>query len=521
MRKTLGLVIAGLLFCGVAAAQKPGRSQHPRESVSPGASLLEIPVQGSPVVAIRILVNAGSVDDPAGKEGLCRLAMEAAADGGTQTLSRSEVVDRFHPMDASIDLFVDRETSVFTGRVRREDLAEFFPIFWDRILHPRFADQDLERSRERSLSSLQNDLCGSDDESLGKEGLQALIFDGTAYGHPTLGTVSGLKSIQVADARDFHQRMMTRDRIQVGIAGGYDEAFAQRLRGVIDGLPPGTSSPGSAGYAGSAGSAGRPAITPPPIHGLEVLLIEKPARSTAISLGFPHDIKRGDPDYWPLYVALTALGEHRTFLGRLQREMRTQRGLNYGDYAYLDHFEQDGRFRFARPNIWRSAPHLSIWLRPVQPANGLFSLRMAVWELRTLIEHGLTQSEFETTREHVRNVSQLWSQTLVRRLGLAMEDAHFGDPDGLQSLRRALDTMTLEQVNGALTRRLTGTDLKAVLVCDHADSLRGLLQSGAPTPIVYSGGDAPASVKEVDAVIERLPLDVGNIRVVPAKEMFR
>jgi zinc protease len=510
MKKGMTLALAGLLLNGVAVI-----GLLSCEVAAASSSLIEIPVQGSPVVAIRVLVNAGSMDDPAGKEGLCRLSMEAAADGGTPALARSEVVDRFYPMDASIDLFVDRETTVFTGRVRREDLGEFFPIFWDRIAHPRFDEQDVERTRERTLSSLRNDLGGADDEDLGKEGLQALIFSGTPYGHPTLGTASGLQSIKAADVRRFHQEMLTRDRIQVGVAGGYDEAFGQTLRAAIDALPPGT------GASGPAGSAGRPVITPPPVHGLEVLLIEKPARSTAISLGFPHNIKRGDPDYWPLYLALTALGEHRTFLGRLQREMRTARGLNYGDYAYLDHFEQDGRFRFARPNTWRSAPDLSIWLRPVQPANGLFALRMAAWELQRLIGQGLSQQEFETTREHIRNVSQLWSQTLVRRLGMAMDDAHFDDPDGLKSLRAALDAMTLEQVNSALARRLTGTNLKAVLVCDHADSLRSLLRSGAPTPIVYSGGDAPAAVKEVDAVIARLPLHVGEVRIVPATQMFR
>jgi zinc protease len=503
----LWLVLAGALTTG-APVLSAGETSGPATAFAQ-ASLLEIPVPESPVVVVRILVNAGSLDDPAGKEGLCRLAMDVAADGGTPALTRSELADVFYPMDASVELFVDRETSVFTGRVRREDLAEFFPIFWDRVFHPRFADEDFARTKERALSSLRNDLCGADDESLGKEGLQALIFEGTAYAHPAIGTEAGLQSIGIADVRSFHQQVMTRGRVEVGIAGGYDQAFLEGLRRNIDSLPEG------------AGSAARPAIVPPPIHGLDVLLVDKPARSTAISLGFPHQVTRNDPDYWPLYVALTALGEHRTFFGRLQREMRGERGLNYGDYAYLEHYEQDSRSRLARPTIWRSSPHLSIWIRPVQPANGLFALRMAVWELRTLIANGLSPSEFETTREHLRNLSQLWGQTLARRLGLAMDDAHFGDPDGLASFRRALDTMTVEQVNSALTRRLTGTDLKAVLVCDHADSLRRVLQAGTPTPIVYSGGDAPSAVKDVDAVIAALPLGLDSVRVVPAKEMFR
>ena len=78
--------------------------------------------------------------------------------------------------------------------------------------------------------------------------------------------------------------------------------------------------------------------------------------------------------------------------------------------------------------------------------------------------------------------------------------------------------MTLEQVNAALKTRLDGRNLRAVLVCAHADSIRALLEAGDTTPIVYSGGSAPEDVRAKDAEIEKSTLGVRNVSVIPAAE---
>ena len=520
-RRTAGLALwlSALAFVLTSLAPALAAGGHERTPAESG-SLTEIPVPASPVVALRVVVLAGSMNDPKGLEGLCNLAMHAAVDGGTGNLTREQVKERLYPMDASVELFVDREVSVFSGRVRREDLKEYFPIFWNSIVHPAYRSDEFQRSRDLSLSSLRNDLRGGNDEWLGKEALQASIYEGTSYGHPALGTESGLEKITLDDVRAFHDAVVRRERVRVGIAGGYDASFVKQVREAMEHLPREEKAGGSTGTLPSVDMSQSP-IRPAPIEGLDVLLIDKPARATALSIGFPQDVRRGDPDYWTLFLAMTAFGEHRTFLGRLQREMRMQRGLNYGDYAYLDHFEQDGWSKARRPGMWRSAEYSSIWLRPVQPANGIFALRLAVWELRRLIRDGLTSQEFETTREHLRNLSQIWRQTLSRRLALAMDDVHFGDKDGIESLRRALDGMTVDAVNHACKRRLNGVNLKAVLVCAKADSLRGLIENDTPTPIVYSGGDAPDSLKTLDTGIAAMPLGVKQVRVMEATQTFR
>ena len=88
---------------------------------------------------------------------------------------------------------------------------------------------------------------------------------------------------------------------------------------------------------------------------MEVEIIEKETRATAISFGNPIAVTRAHPDYAALYLARTWLGEHRSSVSHLYQRIRETRGMNYGDYAYVEAFPR-GMFQFfPDPNIARSA----------------------------------------------------------------------------------------------------------------------------------------------------------------------
>src|SRR5262249_12480104 len=172
------------------------------------------------------------------------------------------------------------------------------------------------------------------------------------------------------------------------------------------------------------GGAAPPALpVPAKPRGLEVTIVEKPADSTAISLGFPLDVTRRDDDFYALAVASSYLGEHRTFNGKLMQDLRGKRGLNYGDYSYVEDFVQDGPTTFPVPNNPRRQQYFSVWLRPVPDDKAVFALRAALWELDRLVKDGLSAEDFEATRSYLLNYSKLWVQTLSRRLGYAMDGA--------------------------------------------------------------------------------------------------
>ncbi len=49
---------------------------------------------------------------------------------------------------------------------------------------------------------------------------------------------------------------------------------------------------------------------------------------------------RGDEDFYPLAVANSWLGEHRNSSSHLYQVIREERGLNYGDYSYIEYFPE-------------------------------------------------------------------------------------------------------------------------------------------------------------------------------------
>lgn len=133
---------------------------------------------------------------------------------------------------------------------------------------------------------------------------------------------------------------------------------------------------------------GLPAITKPmgkKNQGLAVEIIEKNTRVTAISMGFPIDVTRAHPDFASLWLAKTWLGEHRASSAHLYQRIREVRGMNYGDYAYIEAFP-GGMFQFfPTANRTRQSQLFEIWIRPVAPENAHLALRIAIAELDKLV----------------------------------------------------------------------------------------------------------------------------------------
>src|SRR5439155_4750891 len=116
----------------------------------------------------------------------------------------------------------------------------------------------------------------------------------------------------------------------------------------------------------------------PGMHG-KTLIVKKDTASTAGSFGYTWELRRGDPDYFAVALGMSYLGEHRQMHGVLMQELREKRGLNYGDYAYAEHFEQEGWSSLLRVNVPRALQETSIWIRPVEPQNAVFAARGAIY----------------------------------------------------------------------------------------------------------------------------------------------
>jgi zinc protease len=463
--------------------------------------------ENSPLVAIRLVFHVGSQDDPPGKDGLAALTAAMLAEGGTTEFTYNQILEKFYPMAAALAGVCHKEATVFSGDIHRDNLSAYEALLTAMLTSPRFAPEDFERLRNEALDYLTKTLRGNNDEELGKWTLQLALYPHHPYGHADRGTVQGLKAITLDDVKSFHKEHYTQGALQIGVAGGADQGFLKKLQADLSSLPAGAIDP--------------PRLPQPSQpEGLDVTIVQKPCDSTAISLGFPIDVTRRDDSFYPLALADSYLGEHRTFNGKLMQDLRGKRGLNYGDYSYVEDFIQDGLSVFPVPNNPRRQQAFTIWIRPVPHDKAAFALRSALWELDRLVQHGMSPADFDMTRLFLRNYSKLWVQTLTRRLGYEMDGAFYDRASLVTELDRRLPTMTLDQVNSAVHRHLTSPGFRVAIVTRDAPALREVLLSGQPTPLSYDTKGTPDDVLTEDKQIAAFPLRGVKVKIVPVEEMF-
>ena len=339
LRIPLGLLLGVVMLHPVAIAQV----QRP---------VIELPQADSPFVEFNLWLKSGSSSDPKGKEGLASLTANLVAGGATLQDRYETILEKLYPFAASYGAQVDKDMTVFTGRVHRDNLEAFYALLRNALLSPAFGEADFDRIRAQRQNALERGRRYSRDEELSKDLLFWRAYDGTPYQHPEDGYVSSVRSITLADVKAFYRSHYLRGEIVVGTAGGYPPGFASRVRRDMDMLP-----------TGRAPVVAAPVPTVP--SAIKVLVVEKATDASAVSLGYPIALLRNDPDFVPLLVANSYLGEHRNPVGRLYQAIRETRGMNYGNYSYIEAFPGGFATQQPRVNLARRSQLFEIWIRPV------------------------------------------------------------------------------------------------------------------------------------------------------------
>ncbi len=460
-----------------------------------------MPVPAEPTISFSVQFAVGSQNDPPGKEGLAFLTGQMLADAATEARSLDQILEALYPLAAAYTMRVDRERSTFTGRVHKDNLDAYLELFTDALLHPKFAQADFERVRSDAVNEIENTLRYSSDEELGKATLNEFVFRGTPYAHPTAGTVAGLKAVTLDDVRAFYRQHYTAGNVLLGMAGGFDDALVARMKAALAKLPAGGATPA-------------PSIAPAPIDGRSVLLVDKPGADASISFGFPIDVHRGEKDFYALWIANSWLGEHRNQSSHLFHVIREERGLNYGDYSYIEAFPEGGERMMPPVNVPRRQQLFEVWIRTLPNAQAPFALRAALRELTNLVDRGMSAEDFELTRTFLKKYSLHYAETTAARLGYAMDDRFYGiDGEGhLARFRRMMDALTLDDVNAAIRKHLQYRNLKIAIVTGEAAKLRTTLASDAPTPITYPTPKPDAILAE-DKEIAAVPFGIAAERI--------
>lgn len=492
--------------------------------------VVELKQPNSNKVVIKLMFRNGSISDPKGKEGLTEATANLITQGGTTEMTYSQIQDKIYPWAAGYYSQVDKEVATFTFTVHVDFLDQFYPILKGLMLTPSFAENDFQRVMKNQQNYVDQVIRASSDEEYSKKALEDLLFRGTNYQHMVEGKSESVKSITLDDIKNHFANVFTKNNLTIGIAGNYSDAFLTQLKSdmaMLSAKKPVIPKPGKA-------------VMP---KGVNVEIIAKDgAFGSAIFTGTPLAITRSDNDFAALMVANSYLGEHRKSYGQLYQKLRETRSMNYGDYSYIEWYDNGGGYMLPPPGVPRQSNYFALWIRPVQIAKQLkmqykeladvkighahFALRMAVREVDNMIKHGISKEDFEATRTFLRSYMKLYIASPSDQLGYLMDSKFYGRKDYVKEMDNLLSKLTVADVNKAVKKywRVDNMDVTIVTDSSEAEELAKSLKSNAPSPMAYSDAvkaGLPKEVLDEDDIVANYKLNVKKVTIVDSKDTFK
>lgn len=517
MRNVIKRIVLVHLFFGLAAGLF-------------AQEVVELKMAQSNKIVVKFMFRNGSICDPAGKEGLTYATASLMTQGGAGEWSYGEIQDMLYPWAAGYGANVDKEVTVFTFQVPADFEEDFYPVVRDVMLKPAFDENDYKRIMTNQQNYVDQVVRASSDEEYSKKALEDLLFRGSNYQHMKQGKSTSVAEITLDDIKQHYANFFTRDNVMLGVAGNYSSDFLKQLKNDVAKLSnnkPTVPKPGKAN-------------TP---DGLEIEIVSKQgAFGSAIFTGAPLAITRSDDEFAAMMVANSWMGEHRKSYSRLYQKIREARSMNYGDYSYIEWYDNGGSYQLPPSGVPRQSNYFSIWIRPVQIAKQLhqqykeladieighahFALRMAIREFDLILKNGMTKEAFEETRTFLRSYIKLYAQSPSQQLGWLMDSRFYGRKNYLKELDQLLAKVTLGEVNKALRKHWQTENMYITIITDvsEAEPLAKSLVQNLPSPMSYSNlvkSGLPAEILAEDDEVANYKLNVKSVKVVKSADTFQ
>src|SRR4051812_3774421 len=172
-----------------ATSQKAKRSAGTTKAAAMAGNMIALP-SPSPLYQIQIMVRAGSANDPAGKEGTASLLGDALIEGGFGSakapVTKEKLAEITRPWgDAALpQVRVDKQATTISVLVPKESLQAFLrQVLRPMLQQPLFDAKEVDRLKKEALVNIQSRLRFEQQEQLGLQALDSVIFAGTPLGH--------------------------------------------------------------------------------------------------------------------------------------------------------------------------------------------------------------------------------------------------------------------------------------------------------------------------------------------------
>lgn len=422
-----------------------------RTRLGNGLTVLAARLPGVPLVSLELVVPAGGQFDPEGRAGLATLTA-SLVDEGTARRGAMEIASTVERLGGYLSTGADWDVAYLATGLLAPNLVAGFELLAEVATDPTFPEAEVERLRRQRLAELLRR--GHDPSSLADDRLSRVVYDGTVYANPLVGSEESVAAIDRELVLGFYRRQYSLNGSALIAVGDFDpEELLREVEAALGGLDAGEAPP-------------QPEVRPAPLSGITVQVLDRPgAAQTELRLGHL-GVTRTDPDYIPLVVMNTILGGK--FTSRINMNLRERHGYTYG---------ASSRF------VGRLGPGPFVAGAAVATESAGAAAREILAEIRLIRQELIEPAELEETQSYLAGVFPYTVQTigdLAKRLEVL---AVYGLPDDyFDRYIERLGTVTREEILDVAQRHLD-PDHMAVVAVGPADVLLPQFEGIGPVTV--------------------------------------
>lgn len=400
---------------------------------SKGVEVYYVHAPELPMVDMQIVFDAGGSrnGDLPGLAALTNGMLSMGADG----LNADQISNAFESLGAIYGSDAGYDSASVSLRTLTDEalLTKAIENFKRVISKPSFPKDALERRRSRTLIGLKAKQ--QSPGALAKDAFMSAVYQSHPYASPNDGTEDSITAINREDIVAFYKKYYVASNALIAIVGAVDKKQAEQIAEDL------TSEL-------VQGKKAEPLKNVKDLEKADTVFIEHPSAQTHILVGQP-GLKRGDPDYFPLYVGNHVLGGGG-MVSRLFEEVREKRGLSYSAYSYFSPMRFNGPFL------------AGLQTRSDQVDEALSVL---MENINRFIDTGPTEEELKAAKMNITGGYPLRIDSNSKILSYVVVIAYYKLPlDYLDTFNDNVNAVTIDQIKDAFKRRLTPEKLITVMV---------------------------------------------------------
>lgn len=429
--RSLSVLLVGLCLQSIAIPCVAALNiQH--WTTSHGSEVYFVESHDLPIVDVNISFAAGYARDTPQTSGTATMThylMTLGAGG----LNEETITNRFADIGAVLGGGMDADRASFKLRTLTSEQAKALDTFHAILHQPDFPADVLAREKKRVVASLQE--AETEPETISKKAFMQALYGDHPYHLEEGGEIASVEALQAKDLKAFYQTYYTSQSAVIALIGDLSVAQAKQMTESL-----------SAGLPHSPRVPPLPAV--PPLKQAVMKKIAHPASQSHILIGQPGN-KRGDPDFFPLYVGNYILGGGG-FVSRLTEEVREKRGLAYSVYSYFLPMAELGPYE------------IGLQTKKAQTQE---ALQLVNSTLQQFVEKGVSAEELKNAKANLIGGFPMRIDSNNKILEYLSVIGFYKLPlDYLDTFNANIAAVTAQQVHDAFKRRIDPNTMVTVIV---------------------------------------------------------